>query len=276
MIVLAVDDEKYLLQSIITEIQTAIPDSTVYAFSENREAVDFINKLINEKQTLDFAFLDVRLGGCTGFDLAEKIQSAFPSVRIIFCTSYREYAFDAYAIHAEGYLLKPVKAENIIDLLKRSGSEDKSVNKRRVRIQTFGNFDVFVDGKLVLFNKGKAKELLAYLVDRKGAGVTAAEMSAVLWDGCENGINLNNNLQHTKKDLKNILNSYGISDIVIFGWNCLALDVSKVECDFYRFLASDMSAIDSFMGEYMKNYDWAEFTAAELFDRKKVFLSKIN
>ncbi len=38
-----------------------------------------------------------------------------------------------------------------------------------VTVRTFGEFDVFIDGKLVSFPRAKAKELLAYLVDKHGA-----------------------------------------------------------------------------------------------------------
>ena len=41
-------------------------------------------------------------------------------------------------------------------------------------------------------------------------------------------------------------------------------------------MAMDLNAVDAFMGEYMKNYDWAEFTTAELIDRKRAYLSKNN
>lgn len=276
MIVLAVDDESFLLGSIEKSIKKAIPDAEVHALSTRKEVFGYLKQLQEEKLVPDMAFLDMRLEWCNGISLAKELRKTYPSIRIIFCTSYAEFALDAFAVRPDGYLLKPVTAEQIKHVLERVKRNETDIEAQRVKIQTFGNFDVFVDGKLVLFNKGKAKELLAYLVDRKGAGVTAAEVCSVLWDGNESDANLNNNLQHTKKDLKNILNSYGIGDIVIFGWNCLALDVSKVNCDFYNFMAMDLNAVDAFMGEYMKNYDWAEFTTAELIDRKRAYLSKNN
>ena len=50
-----------------------------------------------------------------------------------------------------------------------------------VKVQCFGNFEVFVGGRPLSFKRSKSKELLAYLVDRNGATCTNGEMLAVLW-----------------------------------------------------------------------------------------------
>lgn len=53
---------------------------------------------------------------------------------------------------------------------------------KRVRMQTFGNFEVYVDGKPLEFKYSRTKEMLAYLVDRQGALCTMAEIQAVLFE----------------------------------------------------------------------------------------------
>ena len=44
----------------------------------------------------------------------------------------------------------------------------------------------------------------------------------------------------------------------------LALDTSKVDCDYYNFLRGDRSAFNSYRGEYMTQYSWAEVTRSAL------------
>ena len=44
-----------------------------------------------------------------------------------------------------------------------------------------------------------------------------------------------------------------------------AVDVKQFECDYYLFMEGDVSVINTFRGEYMTNYSWAEFTTAQLF-----------
>ena len=61
--------------------------------------------------------------------------------------------------------------------------------------------------------------------------------------------------------LRSTLREVGLENILIKTWNNLALDVNKVKCDAYDFEKGDLVAINSFRGEYMSNYSWAEFTA---------------
>ena len=145
----------------------------------------------------------------------------------------------------------------------------------RVEIHTFGNFDVFIDGKLALFTKSKAKELLAYLVDRKGASVSSAEIGAVLWEDPASAELTKDRVQHVKKDLRDILSRYGVEDILLSGWNAFAIDKAKVSCDYYNFLKGDAGAVQSYLGEYMSNYSWSEKTAGALrFSKKRYIQSK--
>lgn len=68
-------------------------------------AVDMIN-MFNPK----LIFLDIQLGGETGFDLLEMIDS---SIKIIFVTAFDEYAIRAFEVNAIDYLLKPVNPERL-------------------------------------------------------------------------------------------------------------------------------------------------------------------
>lgn len=49
-------------------------------------------------------------------------------------------------------------------------------------------------------------------------------------------------------------------DVLLCRRNQFAIDPDKVECDYYKFLKKDVSAINSYRGEYMKQYSWAEFS----------------
>ncbi|MEG0379241.1 MAG: two-component system response regulator, partial [Eubacterium sp.] len=50
-----------------------------------------------------------------------------------------------------------------------------------IRVQTFGNFEIFVGGKAMKFKRSRSKEVLAYLIDRQGAGACTRELAAVIW-----------------------------------------------------------------------------------------------
>ena len=102
--------------------------------------------------------------------------------------------------------------------------------------------------------------MLAYLVDRHGASVTTKQIFAVLWEDAPYDRNSKNYVGAVLSSLKSTLKEVGIDDILIKTWNHLAIDVSKIKCDAYDYEKGDISAVNSFHGEYMSNYSWAEFT----------------
>ena len=99
---------------------------------------------------------------------------------VIFLTAFPEHALDAFAVHATGYLLKPVNREKLAAEVAYALSGKQG--GAHITARTFGNFDLFVDGDPVTFRQAKCKELLAYLIDRQGSSVTRAEAFAILWE----------------------------------------------------------------------------------------------
>lgn len=95
-----------------------------------------------------------------------------------------------------------------------------------------------------------------------------AEIASILW---EDGIYSRSRLNqiHTfYADLKRALAKAGESDVLVKQWNSLSVNVDSVDCDYYRFLKGDISAVNAFMGEYMTNYSWAELTVGTLVQKK--------
>ncbi len=136
-----------------------------------------------------------------------------------------------------------------------------------LKIQTFGNFEVFYEGKPVAFSRAKSKELLAYLIDRRGATVTTAEACSVLWEDKEYNFSLQRQFQTIVSDLIKSLKKHKTDHIIRRKRNCLSVDVSGLECDFYKLLAGDKDAKVQYHGEYMSNYSWAELTAGFLMQK---------
>lgn len=137
----------------------------------------------------------------------------------------------------------------------------ESVN---VKIRTFGYFDVFVDDKPIAFRNEKSKELFALLVDRRGGFVSSEEAIGFLWeDEPANTVTLAR-YRKVALRLKNILEEYGISDIVesVNGKRRLVTD--RVQCDLYDYLSGQEEFGQLFKGSYLSNYSWGENTLAEL------------
>ena len=197
--------------------------------------------------------------GMGGLALAENIVAARPDCKIIFCTGYEEYAIPAFKLHASGYLMKPISAEDVqteIDNIKGVRQKEKLLV-----VKCFGNFEVYVKDEKVSFKRLKTKELFAFLVDRKGAGMTAKQICAVLFpDDMDDNKNASY-LRQLVMDLKNTLKAVGAESVFRHETPCYRVDTSLIQCDYLSYLETGKP---EFYGEYMMQYSWAEDTCAIL------------
>ena len=89
MLVFALDDEPLLLRKLKRTIEEVLPDSEVRDFTRASAAL----KVIEEENIFpDIIFLDIEMPGMSGINLAKKIVAENPNCKIIFCTSYTQYA----------------------------------------------------------------------------------------------------------------------------------------------------------------------------------------
>ena len=107
-------------------------------------------------------------------------------------------------------------------------------------------------------------ELLAVLIDRNGAGVTAREICACMWaDGSNDRKNINY-LYQLFFDLRHTLELAGASEILRKDGVYYAVDTERIDCDYYHYLNTGKP---EFHGEYMTQYSWAENTAGLLWNK---------
>ena len=123
---------------------------------------------------------------------------------------------------------------------------------------------MFVRGNPIHFSRAKAKELLAYLIDRRGANCTPAEIAAVLWEDGIYDRSRQKQYSNIRRTLYRDLKAAGAENILKKGLNIFSVDAEQFDCDYYMALSGNVSAINSFMGEYMSLYSWAELTSAVL------------
>lgn len=259
MRIIAVDDEPHALRDLAQGIEAAAPGVQVAAFSCPEEALAYA------RQTpVDVAFLDIEMGKMDGIQLAQQLKLLVPHMNIIFATGYGQYMGSAFSLHASGYVLKPVRAEHIAEELYHLRHPVRPKAGRPIRVRCFGTFDVFVEGRPLTFSRAKPKELLAYLVDRRGATVSAAKIAATLWEDKSYDRSLQKQTQTVISQLMRALREMGIDDIIVKGWNNIAVDTTKFACDYYDFLSGDVSALNLYEGVYLADYSWAEMTTGLL------------
>ena len=255
MTIIVVDDEKIILDGERKVIEACVGDARVLGFSSAEAALQFASE-----NDVDVAFLDIEMADLNGIELAKRLKQHCRNLNIIFATAYNDYYRDAMALHASGYLLKPIRKEQVLAEL-----EDLRYPKRESRegmfVRAFGSFEVFFNEKPLLFRYQKAKELFAYLVDRRGTVVSRDELVTILWGGEETHTNYYKQVQ---KDLRDTLASVGMENILIKQRGVLGLLMKGYRCDYYDYLQGLPRGLNAYRGEYMRQYDWAEPTWVNL------------
>ncbi|MGN1231477.1 MAG: response regulator [Anaerotignum sp.] len=253
MIAIAVDDEQMMLNALTAAVKASPDISEVKSFSTCSAALAWA-----EKRPVELAFLDIHMRGMGGLALAERLQQLCPQCKIIFCTGYEEYAVEAFRLHVSGYLMKPISPQAVqreIDHIKgRTKAE-------RLQVRCFGYFEASFQGKPLHFKRSKTKELLAFLVECNGSGVTTKQICSKLWAEDSDDVKNANYLYQLFDDLRSTLRALQLEDILIRSGFSYAIDPKKLDCDYYDFLQTGKP---SFMGEYMTQYSWAEETCGRL------------
>ena len=259
MRIIAVDDEKISLESLSSAIKAIVTEDEVVSFRYPEDALEYA-----KENFCDIAFLDVEMAGITGVQLAEALKEYNSEINIVFCTGYGNYRDAAFELHASGYLMKPITPEKVkreLENLRRPIFE-----KKRLKVQAFGNFEVYLDGKPLAFKYRRTKELFAYLVDRAGAMCTVGEIIGILFED-ESG--REDYFQKLRRDLLSTLEEAGCENAIVHKRGMLGVVVSELQCDYYDYLSNRKELSSVYFGEYMSQYSFAEYTNAQLYARLK-------
>lgn len=263
MKIIIVDDELWSVEQFKIECEKIDDISLIGYFDNPYSAIEFA-----KMNKFELALLDIEMPGMNGIELAKELRKIYPELIIVFVSAYNNYLEQFIKVHADYYLLKPYSKEDIEDVFKRSRLLVKRQEKR-VRIVTFGQFDVFIDGKPASFNGKKVKELFALLVDKKGQPLQSEEAFYCLWEG-EDYTN-----EHASKYRKlwarllEFLSENNLEELIINDYKGMkCLNTELVECDYFKFLDGDLKARRNFTYTYMSEYWWGEETLAKLSEMK--------
>lgn len=112
MDILIVDDEP-LARARLQKLLESIEDCSVVGEASNGD--DALLEI--ERLDPDLILLDIRMPGKDGMAVANQILQLDDPPAIIFCSAYDQYALEAFDVKAVGYLLKPVRAEQLSEAL---------------------------------------------------------------------------------------------------------------------------------------------------------------
>ena len=241
-----------LLKKYLTEMEILSFDDPLAALAKARET------------EIDTAFLDVAMPELGGIELGQYLKDLNPYVNLVFMSESPDRGYDALNLHASGYMLKPLSDPQVKKELLDLRYPEVRKKLKRVFAQTFGNFELFVDGKPVAFKYSRTKEMIAILINNRGAQTTNGEIIASLWEDDGDPEKKTSYLCNLRQDMQNTFTKLRITDIITKQRGSMAIAKDRIECDLYDWLENKKDSKYHYLGDYMNQYSWPEYRHAEL------------
>jgi len=124
MNVLIVDDEALARARIHRLLSQVGEFETIQEAENGKDAVEKVQKL-----QPDLVLMDIQMPVMDGIEAARHISELDTPPAIVFCTAHDEFALEAFNVQAVGYLLKPVRAQD----LKQALTKISKINKVQAR-----------------------------------------------------------------------------------------------------------------------------------------------
>ena len=113
--VLAVDDERPALEELTYLLSADERIGSIQTATSGAEAI----RILSGDERVDALFLDIRMPGATGVDIAKTLARHANSPQIVFVTAHEDFAVGAFELHAVDYVLKPVRQDRLAEAIRR-------------------------------------------------------------------------------------------------------------------------------------------------------------
>lgn len=268
---LVVARSKVELDKLTAKIREAEPEANVTSKNNFDDARTLVRK--NE---FDVIFADpdnekdIKVA-----DIVAEAKSRSQGTHAVFVSNSESHMPDAFRVHADAYIMKPVKVDDIRNELDYMMNHYPTpVRRLELTVQTFGVFNAFVHGRKLHFKRSKSKELLAILVDNRGIGLSTREVCSMLFHGRKYDEILLGYYHVVLTSLKSTLEEAGIRNLIRKTVNYIAIRPEIIDCDMYNYLRGDPDAVDNYHGDYMSTYSWSDYSSRQFEDVRKEALFK--
>lgn len=272
MRIAAVDDESHVLERFERMVSEVKELELCGLFETGEQLLNYL-----KNQPLDAVFLDIEMPGVNGLQLSEQILNLNENINIIFITAFNQYAIEAFELQALDYLLKPLTEERLDKTVKRLLKMHKtSTGPVKPFIQCIGDFEVLLNDEALFWRNSKAKEILAFLVQKSGVPVTWEKIADAVWPDY-NSEKAQTNFHATTYLLRKRLVEAGIAQILECGRGNYRIVIDLVDCDLYQLKAKlnnnhmkrreDYNLLEKLIQRgYLEasGYSWSYSKAAEL------------
>jgi two-component system LytT family response regulator len=108
-----IDDDVFIHEQLKDKLNLFFPEVHVAAVCDNAiHGIEAIKKI-----EPDLIFLDIQMPGLSGFEMLNHVDRN--QLKVVFITSFNQYAIEAIRYSAFDYLLKPIKDEELKNTLNR-------------------------------------------------------------------------------------------------------------------------------------------------------------
>lgn len=123
-----IDDDQLARRGLRRILEQNFPEIEVLGEADSvASGMTIINELVP-----DLVFLDIEMPDGTGFNLLEKLPKV--NFKLVFTTSYSDYAITAFKYSAFDYIVKPVLIENVRSTIARINDIPVLQEKQRVEV----------------------------------------------------------------------------------------------------------------------------------------------
>ena len=261
MTIFAVYEDSDSLKKLTGFLSKSKPDEEILSFDSSLKALASARK-----KEVDTAFISAEMSELNGIDLGRYLKDLYPMINLVFISETPDMGYEAMAMHASGYIIAPATKKNIEKELDDLRYPALQKNHKRLFAQTFGNFELFVDGEPIAFKYSRTKEIVAILINNGGAQTTNGEIIADLWEDDGDPEKKSSYLSNLRQDLQNTFNRLKLNGIIIKQRGSMAIAKDKIECDLYEWLEKKKDSKYQYLGDYMNQYSWPEARHAQLDD----------
>ncbi|WP_256757812.1 response regulator [Cohnella sp. WQ 127256] len=298
MKIILVDDEP-VMHLIMRKMLAKYPEvQVVGAFTDTLTAETFLSANVD----IGLAFVDISMAGESGMSFAARMDEVSRSLQIVFVTSHKEFALEAYDLSVTDYLVKPVSQERLERTINRALAVRESTRahllkpadakgNREILITTLGDFSVQNEEGRVKWISSKSAELFAYLLLNRGKRIARSRLVTDIFGGMSRD-SAEKYLNTTVYQLRKSLEPLGLREVVRSENDGYVLELSHTVIDFEEFeqKAGKLERIDSsdvedvlqverlYTGDLFgnKSYVWAIYEAERFAVMYASFVKRVS
>lgn len=254
------DDEPLMLETFV-RLSQEIADLTIIGkFEYPEDVLEFA-----EQHSFEIAFLDIELPGMNGIECAKKLRERMPELLVVFISAYEDYLHESNEIGGDDYILKPYKSDTLEKMMGKMRLLVRR-QKKEIYVQMFGVFNIMKNGTPIPF-RGKAKEILALIMVKRGKEISNEEIYSTIWESREYSNVAMKVYYNALKRLKDSLEKYGLQNLIFSTARGQMANTDLFDCDYYAWQDNNLDKHERFDGEFLTEYSWGEYILGNILNK---------